>query len=259
MRCQREQCGRNSPGAGSTAFSLALLGSFRPGVKPSPKCKADLQVPQIRLSFHSMPHAVSIVGLSQRPSESVDSFEFLCSNITFINMQLMQSSSLFFHWETAWHKLEKISSLPVLFDVVQLFQSFSFSVCFCLCVIWSVKCQYYFILLFNKTFSFLHFSPCAFLISIIFPLCLRNYVKERWLSIKSIWDSSLERDIFLAVSCCACRGTWAPRAIQAGAVTHSIQMSHSSGRTYTESLWSEECSLGNLKTERWEGNIISLI
>lgn len=95
----------------------------------------------------------------------------------------MQSSSLFFHWETAWHKLEKISSLPVLFDVVQLFQSFPFSVCFCLCVIWSVKCQYYFILLFNKTFSFLHFSPCAFLISTIFPLRLQNAVKERWLCV----------------------------------------------------------------------------
>lgn len=64
--------------------------------------------------------------LSQHLSGSVDPFEFLCSNLTFINAQLIQSSSLLFHGETVWYRLEKISCLPVLFDVVWLFQSFPF-------------------------------------------------------------------------------------------------------------------------------------
>lgn len=152
------------------ALPLALLGAVRWGAKPSPSCNADLQStshtpaisPYATCGFHC--------GiLSQRLSSSVDSFEFLCSNLMFINMQLIQSSLLLFHGEIAWHKLEKISSLPHAVWCCTAVPEFSllFSVCFCLYVIWSVKCQY-FILLFNKTFSLLHFSPCAFLISIIF-------------------------------------------------------------------------------------------
>lgn len=176
----------------------------------------------------------------------------------------MKSSSLLFHGETAWHKLEKIPSFPVLFDVVQLFQSFPFSVCFCLCVIWSVKCQYYFILLFNKTFSFLHFSPCAFLISTIFPLHLQNAVKERWLCVVQVWRP---------FGAPPWNGTfsWLLHAVPAEAPelpgpskqkhsdTQHPDVSQQWTHTHRESLWSEECSLGNHKTERWEGNIISLI
>lgn len=173
---QREQCGRNSAGLGSASLGaspLALLGAVRPGMNPSPSCSTDLQsssnTPAISsyatCGFH---HGI----LSQHLSSSVDSFGFLCSHLTFINMQLIQSSSLLFHGETVWHKLEK-KHLPSLYHLMlyscsRVFPSLFCMFFFCLCVIWSVKCQYYFILLFNKTFSLLHFSPCAFLISIIF-------------------------------------------------------------------------------------------
>lgn len=111
---QREQRGRNSAGAGSAApgaLPLALLGAVRPGVNPSPSCNADLQSTSNTPAISSYATCGFHCGiLSQHLSSSVGSFEFLCSNVTFINMQLIQSSSLLFHGETAWHKSEKMSS-----------------------------------------------------------------------------------------------------------------------------------------------------
>lgn len=99
---------------------MVFAGSCLAGVNPSPSCNADLRSTSDAPVISSAATCGFCYGiLSQHLSSSVGSFEFLCSNLTFINMQLIQSSSLLFHGETAWHKLEKISSLhPMPFDVV---------------------------------------------------------------------------------------------------------------------------------------------
>lgn len=128
--------------------------------------------------------------------------------------------------------------------------SLLFPVCFCLCVIWSVKCQYYFILLFNKTFSLLHFSPCAFLMSIISlppPSCLQMVVKEGWLCVVPasipFGDAALAGgfswlfhdapvQILRHYHCYKGRNT----------EVYSIQISPSSQHAHTPSLWTKEQS-----------------
>lgn len=84
------------------------------------------RAPHICLPFHCMPCVVSIVGFCHSMFISVDSFEFLCSNLTFINMQLIQSSSLLFHGEAVWHKLQKIPSPChlMLYSCSRIFPSF---------------------------------------------------------------------------------------------------------------------------------------
>lgn len=133
---------------------------------------------------------------------------------------------------------------------------------FCLCVIWSVKYQYYFILLFNKTFSFLHFSPCAFLINTIFPLCLQNAVKERWLCVVQAsgsfgappWNGIFSW-LFHAVP------AEAPELPGPSRQKHNDTQHSDVSQQWpcTHRNWLEEWSLGNHKTERLEGNIISLL